>query len=305
MKLVFVVFLLTVTASAQAQLLVPKGSRATLEVQYLYSAEGNSGRGKGADAIDEWKVRRVLNITAQYVAEEPGAIGVLHQPEAQNATLESKAKQAQAFGQKMEPTVADMMKIAERCGDDEGCIEKAISSYANTMDVKEMQARKGEATALFTPGAARYQLWKLTAQSGSYEVDELITRQVFETTCTQVHVCKRTVTRQGKGQIPPPPGGRVDGGSILEVDSVKQDVAAKMPMPLRELPVQAKVQSNIPDDDYQPGPSLPMHMFRNVDTLTLAIAGGRLPASGTKTLKSAGTGAESGTVTVKWTFKRD
>jgi hypothetical protein len=304
MKYAFALVLLTLGATAQAQLLLPKGTKAALEVQYLYTAEGNSGRGKNVDAIDEWKVRRALNLTARYVAEEPTAIGVLHQSEAQNAALDAKAKQAQDFGKKMQPTYDDMMKIAERCGDDEGCIEKAISDYANKMDLKEMQARKSEANAIFKMDAPRYQLWKVTGQTGTYDIDELVTRQVFEMTCTQVKVCKRTVTRTGKGAIPAPPGRDVESASLLEIDSVGKDIAAKMPMPMRELPVKTNVQSNIPDDDYQATGSLPMHQFKNADTLTLAITSGQLPASGSKTIKNTGKGAESGTLTVTWTFKR-
>lgn len=304
MKLALALVLLTMAAAAQAQLLVPKGSKATLEVQYLYTAEGNSGRGKNVDAIDEWKVRRALNLTARYVAEEPTAIGVLHQSEAQTGALDAKAKQAQEFGKKMEPTYADMMKIAERCGDDEGCIEKAITDYANKMDVKDMQARKGEADA-FKIDSPRYQLWKVTAQTGTYEIDELVTRQVFEMTCTQVKVCKRTVTRTGKGAVPAPPGRDVESASLLEIDSVGKDIAARMPMPMRELPVKTNVQSNIPDDDYQATASLPMHQFKNADTLTLAITSGQLPASGSKTIRNTGKGAESGTLTVTWNFKRN
>ena len=304
MKYAFALVLLTLTSAAQAQLLVPKGSKATLQVQYLYTAEGNSGRDKNVDAIDEWKVRRALNLTARYVAEEPTAIGVLHQSETQTAALNAKARQAEDFGKKMEPTYADMMKIAEHCGDDESCVEKAISEYANKMDLKDMQARKGEASAIFKVDPPRYQLWKVTAQTGSYEIDELVTRQVFEMTCTQMKVCKRTVTRTGKGAIPAPPGGAVDSASLLEIDSVGKDIAAKMPMPMRELPTKTNVQSSIPDDDYQAAMSLPMHQFKNADTLTLAITSGQLPASGTKTIKNTGKGAESGTLTVTWTFKR-
>lgn len=303
MKHALALALLTMTTAAHAQLLVPKGSKATLDVQYVYTAEGTSGQGK-VDTIDEWKVRRTLNVTAKYVAEEPTSIGVLHQSEAQNAALDAKTKQAEAFGKKMEPTVADMMKIVDRCGDDEGCIEKAVADYATKMDMKEVQARKSEANAIFKVDAPRYQLWKPTAQSGTYEIDEFTSRQVFEMTCTKVNVCKRTFTRKGKGAIPAPPGGNMESASLLEIDSVGKDIAAKLPMPIRELPVENKVQSNIPDDDFQPTPNLPMHQFGNLDTMTLAIVSGQLPASGSKTIKKTGKGAESGTLTITWNFKR-
>ena len=300
MRYLVLLLLSSLAASAQAQLLVQKGARATLQVEYLYTAAGKSGSHN--DSIDEWKVRRVVNMTAQYVAEEPMAIGVLHKPDAaQQAAIDTKQAQVQAFAKKMEPTVADMMKIAERCGEDEGCISKAIAEYGNQMDVKEVQARKAEGQAFVKTGAPRYQLWKLTSQSGTYEVDENNSRQVFEMTCTQTRVCKRTVITRGKGTI----GSSVEGASLLEVDNTNKDIEAKMPVPLQPLKVESQVQSNIPDDDFKAEQTLPARMLRTAESLTLAIPGNALQASGTQTLKGTGAGAESGTLTVKWTFKRN
>ena len=102
------------------------------------------------------------------------------------AAIDTKQAQVQAFAKKMEPTVADMMKIADRCGENEDCISKAIAEYGNQMDVREVQARKAEGQALARNGAPRYQLWKLTSQSGTYEVDESNSRQVVEMTCTHM-----------------------------------------------------------------------------------------------------------------------
>jgi hypothetical protein len=297
---------MSLTASVEAQLLTPRGTKATLAVEYLYTAAGTSGRHNDTDTIDEWKVRRVVNVTAHYLAEEPIAIGVLHKPDAtQQAAIDTKQKQVQAFSKKMEPTVADMMAIAERCDEDEACISKAIADYGNKMDGKDMQARKAEGQAVFKQEAPRYQLWKLTSQSGTYEVDEVTSRQVFEMTCTRTRVCKRTVTARGKGTIPPPPGGSVEGTSLLEIDSVMKDLAAKMPLPLQALNVESNVQTTIPDDDFKVDQSLWLRMFRLADFLTLAIPGNALPASGTTTLKNTGDGAESGILTVKWSFKRN
>jgi hypothetical protein len=305
MRYASALLLLSLTAPACAQLLAPRGAKATLEVEYLYTAAGTSGRRNDTDTLDEWKVRRVVNITAQYVAEEPMAIGVLHKPDAtQQAAIDSQQKQIQDFSQKMAPTVADMMQIADRCGEDEACIEKAIAEYGNKMDVKEMQARKEEGQAIFKPGTPRYQLWRLTSQNGTYEIDETISRQVFEMTCTRTKVCKRTVTTRGKGAIQPPPGAPVAGTSLLEVDSAKKDMATKMPVPLQPLKVESRVETSIPDDDYKAEQILQMRILGRAESLTLAIPGDALQASGTATIKDTGHGAESGTLTVKWTFER-
>ena len=306
MRYAFVLLLLSLAVvPAHAQLLAPRGAKATLEVEYLYAAAGASGRRNDTDTLDEWKVRRIVNITAQYVAEEPMAMGVLHKPDAsQHAAIDTQQKQIQDFSQKMAPTVADMMQIADRCGEDEACVEKALTEYGNQMDVKEMQARKEEGEAIFKPGAPRYQLWRLTSQSGSYEIDETITRQVFEMTCTRTKVCKRTVITRGKGAIQPPPGARVEGTSLLEVDSARKDIATKLPVPMHPLKVESKVETSIPDDDYKAEQILQMRVLGRAESLTLAIPGNALQASGTATIKDTGHGAESGTLTVKWTFRR-
>lgn len=305
MRFAFALLLLSITVSAQAQLLLPKNAKATLVVEYVYVAEGTSGKRNGTDSISEWKVRQAMNITAQYVSEQPVAIAVIHQAEpAQQASLDKKVSQAEALGAKMQPTVSDMMAIADRCGEDEGCIERAVAEYSKTVDVKALRERNAEAQAFAKPDAPRYQLWKLTAQSGTYEVDELTTLQVFEATCTLKSVCKRTVTRRGKGPIPRPPGGNVEGTSLLEIDSVKKTIAARMPVPLAELAVDTQVQSNIPDDDFKPAPVFPQNLLKSSETLMLAIDSGALPATGTTSIKKNGRGAESGTLTIKWTFKR-
>jgi hypothetical protein len=291
---------------AQAQLLVPKGATGTLKVEYLYTAAGKTGTENGGN-IDEWKVRRQVAITANYVADAPQPVGALHKPDAtQQAAMDKQRTQTEAFAKSMQPTMQDMMKIVERCGEsDEECISKAVAAYGNGMDVNDVKAKKQVAEELTKPGAPRYQLWKMKSQSGTYLVDELTTHQVFEMTCTRTQVCKRTVMTRGGGDIPQLAGRSIEGASMIEVDSVSKDLVVMLPAALLPLKVESVVQTTIQDDDVRGGPAVAMPLTMNQDPMTFTIPGNVLTASGGKTVKGKGTGAESGTLTVNWTFTRN
>jgi len=293
-------------SAAQAQLLMPKGATGTLKVEYVYTAVGKSGTENGGN-IDEWKVRRQVAITANYVADPPQPIAALHKADAtQQAAMDKQRTQTEAFVKAMQPSMQDMMKIVERCGEeDEECISKAVAEYGNSMDLNDVKAKKQMAEGLTKPGAPRYQLWRLKSQSGTYLVDELTSHQVFEMTCTRTKVCKRTVTTKGGGDIPQTPDRSVEGASMIEVDSVNKDLVVMLPAALLPLKVESVVQTTIQDDDVHGGAGIAMPLTRNQDPMTFTIPGNELSASGSKTIKGTGTGAESGTLTVNWTFTRN
>jgi len=303
MKSAIALLMVLSAATAQAQLVVPTGSKGTLKVEYVYNAAGRTGTESGG-AIDEWKVRRVINITANYEAEVPQPLGRLHKIEAsQQASIEKKNRDVQAFAKKMEPTMNDMMKIAERCGESEACIEKAIAEYGNTMDKSEIEANKKTAAGLGKPDEPRYQMWRAKSQTGTYLIDELITRQVFEMTCTRTQVCKRTTTSKGSGDITQPAGRPIEGTTALEFDMVTKDLAVVLPSPLAPLKVENTATTSIIDDEVSAGshrsPKVP-----DFGPINVVIPGNELKASGTRTIKGTGQGAESGTLTVTWTFTR-
>ena len=64
-------------AAAHAELLAPKGAKAQLTVEYVFTSSGKYTTGK-KERIDIWNVRRVVNMTAQYTADAPQAVAVLH-----------------------------------------------------------------------------------------------------------------------------------------------------------------------------------------------------------------------------------
>src|SRR5262245_11885979 len=100
--------LVVVAASsvAHAELLVPKGTKATIDVEYSYSAVGSK-----PDKYDprEWKVTRRMQLTAELVAGKPQELAQLRAMEAgQLADLQAKQKSAVSAHTKMKPMMNDM-----------------------------------------------------------------------------------------------------------------------------------------------------------------------------------------------------
>ena len=140
----------------------------------------------------------------------------------------------------------DVMAMAAKCGismdgpnvsaaeekAQEACMEKATAEYGNNMQMTpEIKSAGADIAAVKKMATAtRFQLWQSTSQSGTYSIDESISKQVFEATCTETQVCKRVVTTKGSGAIPPPPGGKsIAGASMLEVDSTGRDMVFNSP----------------------------------------------------------------------------
>ncbi len=101
--------------SAHAEVIAPKGNKATLRVEYVFTSEGkyvSSSR----DQKRDWRAKRTVTLTGNYVAEAAQAMGALHKddPEQkqQMAALQSKVT---TTAKKMEPTMTDMMAISEKC----------------------------------------------------------------------------------------------------------------------------------------------------------------------------------------------
>ena len=89
-------------------------------------------------------------------------------------------------------------------------MEKATTEYGNNMEMTpDIKSAGADIAAVQkTMSGTRFQLWQSTSQSGTYSIDENISKQVFEMTCTDTKVCKREVTTKGSGAIPAPPGSK-------------------------------------------------------------------------------------------------
>ena len=171
--------------TAQAELLVATGTKATVTVELVYSAVGAK-----KDKYDphEWKVNRSVSIKAQFVAEKSQAMAKLRAPEEkQMADLKDKQTTATKVAKTMEPTMQDMLKIVEKCGEtNEACIEKEIAAYGTSMQITpEMQSAQKDIEKLGKVDAPRYQIWNIVSQQASYNLDEYYKGQTSDPACME------------------------------------------------------------------------------------------------------------------------
>ena len=291
--------------TAQAELLVAPGTKATVTVEYSYSAVGAK-----KDKYDphEWKVNRSATLTAQFEAQKSQAMAQYRAPEAQQvADMKDKQATALSAAKKMEPTMNDMMKIAEKCGDDEACIEKAVEAYGNSMTITpELKSAGQDIQKLSKVDASRYQVWRFLTQKGTYHVDEFYKGQTADPACMEkpAQRCNREETRKGNGDISSPPGSKGQSGAMFEVDAQKKDIVFMLPGPLGPMKYNSEVKSDFPSENETPGSGQGYAGLGKVDLkpITITIPGDLKQLSGTYQLKSDGAEAEGGTLTIRWTI---
>ena len=292
---------LLASGTAQADLLVAKGAKATLNVQYEYAAVGKNA---SKDDPSEWRVRRTTNMVVQLSAEERQALsGLRAMDTSQKASLGKKQTQIASVQKKMQPQMDDMMKIAERCGEDEACIEKAIVAYSSTMNTADIETTKGEVAAATKLDGPRYQMWVPTAEKGTYAIDEAYRAKTSDPLCSgkPKHQCSREETRKGAGNVPVLPGSKDAYTTRLEIDGEKKEIYIMLPVPLVALGYTKQVTSDFPDE--KSGTSQAEARFPGqLKPMTAAITGDLRNASGTQTIKVSGAEGEGGTLTVKWQF---
>jgi hypothetical protein len=291
-----------VALPAQAELLATQGAKGTLSVQYEYSAIG-----KKADKYEpaEWRVMRTINLVVPMKADLPQAASALRPMDAAYAAdIEKKKGNIASLHKTLAPTMADMMKIAEKCDEDEACVEKAIKEYSQTMDMATINSAKVDAAAASKMLGPRYQLWQPVSQKGTYLVDESYRAQTSDPLCMgkPKQRCSREETRKGGGDIPPPPGSRFTSAAMLEVDSEKKDVFIKLPIPLSALTYSKQVTSDFPDEKSGTSSEILPAMYGQQKSITAVIPGDLRTASGTQSFKADGAGGEGGTLVVKWQF---
>lgn len=308
-------------ANAQAEVLASKGNKATLRVEYVFTSEGKYAS-PSKDQRRDWRARRSVTITGNYVAEAPVAMGALHKDDPkQKSQMAAMEKKVNTTAKNMEPTMNDMMAITEKCeseaalpndGQDEAkfeaCIGRAITTYKMSDDQK---AAAGEAKQVMSGiqtqmSAQRFQMWTLTTQDGQYAIDETYNRQVFELTCTETKICRHTETRKGGGKIPSPAGKPGAGVSMLEVDAENKDMILMLPMPLAPLEYTQTVTSTVPEvkGGTQKG-IMPINWMMKAQQITVPVPADLKSVTGSKTYPIEGQGEDKGSMTVTWTFTRN
>ena len=303
MKAFAVVLATCVFTPVYGDVLVAKGQKTLLSVEYVYES---TGKKQDKNDLHEWRVSRVAKVTAELSAEAAMALPALHTAEGAK-TSDPQRMQERAAGaqQKMAPMMADIEKLMAKCGDDEACMTREIENYGlNTKMTPELQSAKQDAQALSMQGASRYQLWSASAQKGTYSIDEKLLNVVADPHCTPSLRCTHDETRKGAGELPLPPGSKNDpnaatGFSLIEVDAVKNTMMMRLPIPLMPLPYTQIVVTNRPEE--KSGTTQLMANFPPaIKPITVALKGDVKNQSGTQTLKMAGQGSEGGTLTVKW-----
>ncbi len=302
MKIQMGLLLALCSAAAQAQLLVPAGAKGTLSVQYSYMEIGAK-----KDKYDpkEWHVQRSISLVAQMTADKQQPLSVMRPMEKEQAAdLQNKQAAAQSLTKKQEPVMADMMKIMEKCGENEDCISKAVAAYGLTMDPSKVNNVKDEAAALGKQGGPRYQLWKPVSQSGKYSVDEWYRGATADPLCLvkPQQRCHREETRKGGGEVPAPPNGKNVSVAMFEVDSQKKDILVTLPVPLNVLRYTRTVKSDFPDEASGSSEGVLTNLLGKLKPMTFAIPADLRSVNGTQSIKLDGAEGEGGTLVVKWQF---
>lgn len=288
--------------TAHAQLLVNKGAKGTLTVQYDYSAVG-----KKTDKYEpkEWRVQRTMKLVVPMASDAPQPVSSLRPMDAAYAAeMDQKKAQIQEIHTTMAPTMADMMKIAERCNEDEACVEKAIQEYSTTMDRSKIEKGKKQVAAASTMSGPRYQLWQPVSEKGTYSVDETYRAQTSDPLCSgkPKQRCTREETRKGGGDIPAFAGAKNQSAAMLEIDGSGKEILIKLPVPLGALTYTRQVTSDFPDEKSGTSAGTLPSMAGQQKTITVPLTGDLRAASGTQSFKVDGAEGEGGTMTVTWQF---
>ena len=118
MKIAVTVLIAIAALPAQADMLVAKGTNATLTAEYEYIHAGKSGT-KAGGGTNEWNAKRSVVVTAQMSADAPQPFGAMHKTgTSQETDMRNKSARAASAQEKMAPLMADMEKVARDCGDD-------------------------------------------------------------------------------------------------------------------------------------------------------------------------------------------
>ncbi len=287
-----------------AELLVSQGTKGTLSVEYTYES---SGKTQDINDLHEWRVSRSVKISADMVAQAVLPMPSMHAPDAaQMADLQAKQSHAKNAAQTMAPMMDDIEAIIGKCGEDEACISQAIAKYGMSMDMTpEMEAaRKDVGAAASKQDPPRFQMWRATAQKGSYSIDETLHEVIADPICRQLH-CTTDQTRKGAGELPAAPTAKKDpavaaGIAMLEIDSTAQTLFVQLPVSMNSLPYTQTVTTDSPD--HQAGTRQAVLSFGTSKPLSVPLKGGGLDQSGETVTKILGAMGDGGTLTIRWHF---
>ena len=150
-----------------AAVLVAKGSKATLNVEYVYESAGSRSEGKyeSGSRQSTWNLKRTFKVTVPMVAQEPTDLGSVlgSGQDDDRAALKEKETRGNRAAEAMAPVQADMMKLVEKCGEDAACMQremmKNMSGEGGQRALKAKKAAEPDIAAVLQRGPMRYQFW--------------------------------------------------------------------------------------------------------------------------------------------------
>jgi hypothetical protein len=301
------------SAAHAADAFAPVGAKATLTVDYVYESAGKK-RSEGMYDPYEWRVKRTANLVADLAAQPVSALPTVGAVDAsQMAALKDKTRKAQAVHTDMAPLMADVERIMAKCGENEACItresQKLGEAMRGTPKMDTAMKAKKDMQALSTPDAPRYQAWRATAQRGSYLIDETVHVSIPDPDCHKRprQRCTRDEVRKGSGDITLPRDA-AGGLSAAEVDTGKNTLTLRLPVPLIGLPYTETITTDEPsrEVDTPKGPRKKQHSFRtgvrSDKPLTVALKGGWRSQAGEQVVPLKGEFGEAGNLTIRWRF---
>jgi hypothetical protein len=303
--------LVPLAMSAHAEMVYPKGARATITVEYSYQATGQKPETPSDPDAINWRAKRAVTVTATLEAQPAVGVPMLHKQEAQQqADLAGMQKRTEQVMVQTAPMMDAAMAAYEKCGDNEACLEQEIKKMSGAVEQSDVKgARKNvaaiSATAASMNDTPRYQRWESVSQAPSpYTIDEEKNIRSHEPGCARnaKATCTTQETLKGGGSLP----ASNQGSAMFEVDSKDGDIALALPIPLGVLPATFTRTTDDPDQESEQKktqivfPSLSGDRSGSMRTpLVVAIKDLRA-AAGTLTFPTKGEFAESGTLTVKW-----
>ena len=103
--------LLPLAIAAHADVMKPKGGKAMLKVEYVFASAG-ARVSPSKDNKRNWNARRVVTLTATYVAEAPMPFGALHDKDPQQQQdIQALQAKANTTAAKMQSGLATLILL--------------------------------------------------------------------------------------------------------------------------------------------------------------------------------------------------
>lgn len=311
MKYAVSLLLASFALSAHAEMVYPKGARATITVEYSYQSAGDKPESPSDPIAVTWRAKRAVTVTGTLEAQPAIGVPTLHKQEAQQtAEIAGMQKRAATVMVQTAPMMDAAMAAYEKCGDNEACLELEVGKMSEAVEKSDVKGARKNIDAITAATAnmngPRYQRWATVSQAPSpYTFDEEKNVLSRDPGCVRnpKETCTTRETLKGAGTVA---GSNSESLSMFEVDSKNGDIALVLPVPLGALSGTFTRTTNDPEQASEQKktqiafPSLGGEASGSfTDPIIVAIKDLRA-AAGTLTFPTAGEFGEKGTLTVKW-----